>query len=132
MKHTSHIGAWGAAGDASAARMREPRVAAPIVVAALSAVAGGAAIVGAQRIDVGGDVAAGSAEIVAGLSLFASALLAVLVCLARTRIELQRSEIERLRARTLEGEPHGDLAGEAGYGVEHGAGDRFDVRESER
>jgi len=105
------------------------RMGALLALGALTAVAGAAAAIGAERIDR----AAGGAELVAGLSLFASALLAIVVCLARTRIDMQREEIDRLRANAIEAEIRADFADQAahGFGTDEAA-DRFVIRESER
>lgn len=69
----------------------------------LSAVSAGAAT---ARVDD----AASSAEMVAGVALFVSALLLVVVALARTRLAAQQAEIRRLRERTAETEVFLDLA----------------------
>lgn len=105
------------------------RMGALLALGALTAVAGAAATIGAERIDR----AAGGAELVAGLSLFASALLAVVVCLARTRIDMQREEIERLRADAIDAEIRAEFAEQAAheFGTDEAA-DRFVIRESER
>jgi hypothetical protein len=105
------------------------RTSALFALGALTAVAGAAATIGAERIDR----AAGGAELVAGLSLFASALLAVVVCLARTRIDMQREEIDRLRAEAIDAEIRSEFAEQAAheFGTDEAA-DRFVVRESER
>lgn len=128
MTYTSVIRRTSGEGKAPTEEMTKPRLAVSVAIAALTAVAGGAAVAGAQRLDDVRDVAADDAALVAGLSLFASALLAVLVCLARTRIEMQRDQIERLRVRALDAELRADLAEVAG----HEPSDWFDVRESER
>jgi len=75
-----------------------PRVAVLAGVAAVAAIAGAAAAVGAGRLDRI-DSASDAPQIVAGIALFASGILAAVVCAARTRIEAQRDEIEVLSER---------------------------------
>ena len=99
------------------------RTAVVLAVGAMAAIAGAATAIGAEMLDRAGD----GAELVAGMSLFASAMLAVVVCLARTRIEMQRDEIDRLRTRTIDAEIRAELLGELDE-----AADRFVLRESER
>lgn len=118
IEHIEHIGSHGAG--------RMPVV---LAVGAVAAVAGAATVIGAETLDH----ASGGAEFVAGMSLCASAMLAVVVCLARTRIEMQREEIERLRTRTLDAEIRAGLLDGSGAGLlADEAADRFVLRESER
>lgn len=77
-------------------------------VGVVAAMAGAAAAVGAGRLDRIGD-ANGSAELIAGIALFASGLLAAVVCVARTRLEAQDAEIERLSLCALDAELLGGM-----------------------
>ena len=89
------------------------RGAALVAVGVIAAIAGAAAAVGAARIDQL-DRSSDAAEMVAGIALFASAVLVAVVALARTRLAVQEAEIERLRARVLDAE----LRSEWGVGEE--------------
>ena len=79
------------------------RVAAMFAVGVIAAIAGASAVVGAARIDQL-DRSSDAADFVAGIALFASAVLVGVVALARTRLAAQEAEIERLRARIVDAE----------------------------
>lgn len=79
------------------------RVAAMFAVGVIAAIAGASAVVDAARIDQL-DRSSDAADFVAGIALFASAVLVGVVALARTRLAAQEAEIERLRARIVDAE----------------------------
>lgn len=79
------------------------RVAAMFAVGVVAAIAGASAFAGAARIDQL-DRSSDSTDFVAGIALFASAVLVGVVALARTRLAAQEAEIERLRARIVDAE----------------------------
>jgi hypothetical protein len=110
-----------AAADALSFGGMGSRVGALVGIALIAATGGAAAAVGAARLDQIGQ-ASESAELVAAIALFASGLLAAVVCLARTHIEAQDAEIERLSLQAIDAELDQ-------YTAEL---DRYQVRESAR
>lgn len=111
-----------------------PRVAVLAGVAAVAAIAGAAAAVGAGRLDRI-ETASDAPQVVAGIALFASGILAAVVCAARTRIEAQRDEIEQLSDRIalqsaldVDGEREPQPAWQRDPDFEA----QFELRESER
>lgn len=87
------------------------KVAAVVAVGVVAAIAGASAAIGAARIDQL-DRSSGTAELVAGVALVASAVLVAVVALTRTRLAVQEAEIELLRERVLDAE----LRSEPGVG----------------
>lgn len=77
----------------------------------------------------------GTADAVAGLALCASAVLAVIVAMARTRIASQEAAIERLRGRDFGADPGAGPCGGMNEWIERSAdtaADRSVLRISER
>jgi CxxC motif-containing protein (DUF1111 family) len=79
------------------------RVAAMVAAGVVAAIAVASAVAVAGRIDRI-DRSSEAADFLAGVALFASAILVGVVALTRTRLAAQEAEIERLRARVIDAE----------------------------
>jgi hypothetical protein len=97
------VGMGGRESDRESFGGKSARIAAVFAAGVVTAVAAGSAVVGAVRIDQL-DRSSAAADFVAGIALFASAILVAVVALARTRLAAQEAEIERLRAGAIEPE----------------------------
>lgn len=102
------------------------RIASMVAVGVVAAVAGASAAVGAARIDQI-DRSTDADELIAGVALFASAILVAVVALARTRLAMQETELARLRERVLDAE----LRSEMGMGDEEWEDKVFETRDRE-
>ena len=82
------------------------RVAAMVAAGVVAAIAVASAVAVAGRIDRIDriDRSSEAADFLAGVALFASAVLVGVVALTRTRLAAQEAEIERLRARVIDAE----------------------------